>query len=371
MKNTRIILAFILLPLSLLYGIIVFVRNKLYDLNIFSSRSFNIPLISVGNITAGGTGKTPHIEYLANLMKQEFNVATISRGYKRRSKGFKMVHNNSTAKSVGDEPLQIKRKYPDLKVAVDEKRVRGIETLVNKYTDLNLVLLDDAYQHRSVKVNLSILLIDYNHPINKDFLLPMGNLREQAYEKRRADIIIFTKCPPDLQPIKRNILLKQLKPYPYQNVFFTTLEYGEVQPVFGNTSETGDINEYSTKADKNTNLLLVSGIADPHLFKNHIKRNISDQVYSLRFSDHRFFSGKDIEKIQRRFDKIKDKKAIITTEKDAIRLREAPNLSENLKQHLWFIPIRVKFLNDRTKDFNKQIIEYVKKNKSHSFLYPK
>ncbi len=372
MRTARILLSFILIPLSFLYGIIVFIRNKLYDYNIIASHSFKIPVIAIGNITVGGTGKTPHVEYLASLLKKEFKPATLSRGYKRKSRGFQMVEVNSAVSEVGDEPLQIKNKFPDITVAVDRKRVQGISNLLENHEELDVVLLDDAYQHRKVKANLTILLIDYNQPINKDFLLPFGNLREQVSEKRRANIIIFTKSPADLQPIQRRLMLTKLKPYPYQKVYFTTLDYGNPLPVFS-VKEGSDKSTYSQHFEINeeTNILLVTAIANPRPLKKYLEENISKKIYSLKFADHRNFSSLDVEKIRNRFQKLgKGDRVIITTEKDAVRLREAMHLDEGLKKALYYIPIKVRFLNNRTDDFNKEIIDYVRKNKKHSFLYP-
>ncbi len=370
MKKLRIILAFLLFPLSIIYGILVFFRNKMYDQGILKSHSFKVPLISVGNITVGGTGKTPHIEYLGGLLKEEFRLAILSRGYKRKSKGFQIVAPGSDVKTAGDEPLQIKRKYPDITVAVDRNRVHGVQALRENQSNLDLVLLDDAFQHRKIKVNLSILLIDYNHPLSKDFLLPLGNLREQAYEKRRANIIIITKSPPDLQPIQRRVLLKKLRPYPYQSVFFTTYHYGSPRNVFATDQDNQNISGNKSIPGKNTTILLVTGIANPTLLKNHVEENYSSRIQTLTFPDHKFYSGREVKKIQRHFGKIKGKKAIFTTEKDAVRFRELSDFPEELKKQMYYIPINVKFLNNRTSDFNREILEYVRKNKKHSFLYP-
>ena len=367
MKTTRIILSVILFPLSILYGIVVFIRNKFYDWGVLPAYSFNIPLISVGNITVGGTGKTPHIEYLAELLKSEFQVAILSRGYKRKSKGFQLAGPHSPARQIGDEPRQIKKKHPDIAVAADGNRVRAIKKLREKIKGLDLILMDDAFQHRKVDVNLSILLIDYSRPISKDFMLPLGNLREQAFEKSRANIIIITKSPVDMQPIQRRIFLDRLKPYPYQSVFFTTLVYGAPQPVFPEKAkELPD-----KKIHPDMSLLLTTAIADPRPLKNYVQKNFTKRIYSVKFADHKNFSDRDIRKIRQRFSRISGEKVILTTEKDAIRFGELNNIPEDLKHHFYFIPIRVKFLNDRTSDFNRQIIEYVRKNKKHSFLYPR
>ncbi|MGM0498040.1 MAG: tetraacyldisaccharide 4'-kinase [Bacteroidota bacterium] len=369
MRRTKKIFRFLLFPFSVLYGIVVYIRNRLYDYSIFSSKSFRLPIISVGNITVGGTGKTPHIEYLIELLKDEFSVATLSRGYKRKSKGFQYVTTDSSSRMVGDEPLQVKAKYPDVTVAVDANRVRGIKKFQKTLENLDVVMLDDAYQHRKVNANFSILLINYNRPIYKDFMLPTGNLREQALEKKRANVIIVTKAPHDLQPIQRRLMLSKIKPFPYQKVFFTTLEYGKPQPVF----DLSDVvnNNGDELWDDQLSVLSVTGIAEPKLFEKYISEYISKNIYSINFADHRIFSSHDIEKIKKRFDSIdSDKKVIFTTEKDAVRLRENRHLDYELKAKLYYIPIKVKFLNNRTDDFNKQIIEYVRKNKKHSFLYP-
>lgn len=366
MQKIRKILSPILFPLSLLYGLIVFIRNRFYDYKIFKSLQFNIPLISVGNITVGGTGKTPHIEYLVNLLKSEFKVATLSRGYKRKTKGFILSTQESTDREIGDEPRQIKQKFPKIDVAVDANRTNGINQLATLNKNLDVILLDDAYQHRKVSANLSILLIDYSRPIDKDFILPFGNLREQAFEKKRANIIIITKSPEDLKPIDRRIIFNELKPYPFQHLFFTTFDYGILKSVF-NSSD----NQNNNGNFKGFDILLVTGIANPKPLKEHIAENISKNIRILEYSDHYNFKESDIKKLERKFNSIvSDKKIIITTEKDAMRLQKFSNIANNLKGSFFYIPIQVKFLNNRTDNFNQQIIEYVRKNKKHSFLYP-
>lgn len=366
MQKIRKILSPILFPLSLLYGLIVFIRNRFYDYEIFKSHQFNIPLISVGNITVGGTGKTPHIEYLVDLLKSEFKVATLSRGYKRKTKGFILSTQKSTDREIGDEPRQIKQKFPEIDVAVDANRANGINQLTKTNKDIDVILLDDAYQHRKVSANLSILLIDYSRPIDKDFILPFGDLREQAFEKKRANIIIITKSPKNLKPIDRRIIFNELKPYPFQHVFFTTFDYGILKSVF-NSSD----NQNTNANFKDFDILLLTGIANPKPLKEHIAENISKNIQILEYSDHYNFKESDIKEIEQKFNSVvSDKKIIITTEKDAMRLQKFSNIANNLKSSFFYIPIRVKFLNNRTDNFNQQIIEYVRKNKKHSFLYP-
>jgi tetraacyldisaccharide 4'-kinase len=367
MSKLRKILSPILFPISLLYGFIIYIRNRLYDYKIFKSNHFDVPIISIGNITVGGTGKTPHIEYLVDFLKSEFKLATLSRGYKRKTKGFILSNKNSTAEEIGDEPRQIKQKFPNISVAVDADRTNGINQLLKHNKDLDVILLDDAYQHRKVSVNLSILLIEYSRPIDKDFMLPLGDLREQAFEKQRANIIIITKSSKDLKPIDRRVIFNNLKSYPYQHVFFTTFDYGEINPVFNSL-----LKPSNNEAYKGFEILLVSGIANPRPLKEYIAENISKNIIELEYSDHYNFKESDFLNIKQKFNSIdSDKKIIITTEKDAMRLQKFSNIAEDLKDSFFYIPIKVKFLNDRTDNFNQQIIEYVRKNKKHSFLYPR
>jgi tetraacyldisaccharide 4'-kinase len=339
----------------------------MYDYKLFKSNHFNVPIISVGNITVGGTGKTPHIEYLVDFLKSEFKLATLSRGYKRKTKGFILSDNNSTAEKIGDEPRQIKQKFADIAVAVDADRSNGINQLLKHDKNLDLILLDDAYQNRKVSANLSILLIDYSRPIHKDFILPLGDLREQAFEKRRANIIIITKSPKDLKPIDRRVMFNKLNALPFQHVFFTTFDYGEINSVFNSL-----LKPSNNEACKDFEILLLTGIANPKPLKEYIAENISKNIIELEYSDHYNFKESDFLNIKQKFNSINsDKKIIITTEKDAMRLQKFSNIAEDLKDSFFYIPIKVKFLNDRSDNFNQQIIEYVRKNKKHSFLYPR
>ncbi len=355
-----------LYPLSLLYGFVVGFRHMLFKVNILRSREFNIPIISVGNITVGGTGKTPHIEYLAGLLKREFRTAALSRGYKRKTRGFKEVTLNSTTRDAGDEPLQILINHPEITVVVDESRVHGIEKLItDKSRQIQVVLLDDAYQHMYVKPGMSILLIDYNRPLWEDYLLPYGNLREREHHKDRANVIIVTKMQSEIKPIERRILEKDLQLYPYQTLYFTTIKYKNPVTLFeGKTLAT----QFSFVKNK-YHVLLVTGIACPEEIVKHIKR-FSLSITHLPFKDHHSFKEKDIKKIVETFHSISDEKVLITTEKDSLRLREAQgvNLLEELP--VFYIPIEIDFLYGDKNRFNKQITEYVRKNKPVSSIYP-
>ena len=368
MKALSRFLKGLLLPFSLLYGLIVAFRNFLFDINILSSTEFKIPIISVGNITVGGTGKTPHIEYLITLLNDDYKLATLSRGYKRKSKGFILADENATAWQIGDEPMQIKRKFPDIFVSVDRKRVNGVKSLLKTEhgNDLSAILLDDAFQHRYIKPGLSILLIDYNRPITRDYILPYGRLRESADERSRANIIIVSKAPANMTPIERRIFVKELNILPYQKLYFTCLDYSSLQPVFSNNA-INIINQDWGK--ENFSILLLTGIANPKPLKEYLD-NFSDIIDELHFPDHHDFNKKDIEQIEKRFKELAgENKIIITTEKDATRIFDMNIDQDLIKKHLFYVPLRIKFLNEDKALFDNQILNYVRKNKRSSNLH--
>jgi tetraacyldisaccharide 4'-kinase len=359
------ILRYLLAPFTPIYGLVIGIRNRLFDYNILESTEFKIPIISIGNITVGGTGKTPHVEYLVSLLDGEFNVATLSRGYKRETRNFILATPDSTAGEIGDEPKQIKRKFPGIQVAVDSNRVRGVRKLMADFKELNVAILDDAFQHRSIKPGLSILLIDYNRPLSSDHLLPFGNLRENSYEKRRANIILVTKCPPKLKPIERRLVVKDLNLFPYQTLYFTTVIYGELHPVFDMAPKLSK----SKCKDEKYQLHMVTGIVNSRPLKKHL-RGITPKITESKYSDHYYFSDKDINEIESAFENIDhDKKIIITTEKDAMRFQSMSGIKNSLKENMYYIPIGIEFLDDEGDDFNNQIISYVRKNKRDSILY--
>lgn len=356
-------LKIILYPISLIYGLVVYLRNALYDSNVFKSTEFEIPVISIGNITVGGTGKTPHTEYLVALLKKHVNVATLSRGYKRKTKGFFLVQETSDVQNVGDEPLQMKQKFPEVTVAVDEKRVHGIEKLLSDEQNTpDVILLDDAFQHRKVTPGINILLVDYNRPIDEDHLLPLGRLRERSYQRRRANVIIYTKCPDEVTPITRRIIMKNVNLRPYQSLYFTTMEYASPVPVFPEV--TTDAPDF---ANQSVNSLMVAGIANPEQFRNYLA-SVSNLKDELVFSDHHNFSNADFKKIEQLYAS-NQSAYVFTTEKDAIRLRTNTTLSDALKAHLFYIPITIKFLDHEGKSFDKKIVGYVKDNRSNRKLH--
>ena len=350
-----------LLPLSWIYGGIVKLRNFLFDVGILHTRSFMMPVISVGNITVGGTGKTPHVEYLIRLLKGHANVAMLSRGYKRKSSGFVLANEHSTAHDIGDEPYQMKQKFPNVTVAVDKSRVHGIETLKENNSDIDVILLDDAFQHRYVKPGINILLVDYHRLIIYDKLLPAGRLREPLNGKNRADIVIVTKCPKTLNPINFRVITKAMGLYPYQDLFFTTMSYDSLQHLYQHTTrELSDITP-------DEHLLLIAGIASPQQLINDISA-VTPNLTALTFSDHHDFTRKDVQRINDTFAAMPSPKSIVTTEKDAARIVCTEGLSEEVRQHLYTLPVKIEFMLEQEDNFNEKIIGYVRKNSRNSIL---
>lgn len=350
----------LLCPIALVYGMVTWFRNRFYDWGIFKSTQVKIPTIVVGNITVGGTGKTPHIEYLVTLLKNSFKLATLSRGYKRETTEFLIASADTPFSHIGDEPKQIKSKFPEITVAVNGNRVEGIHQLMKQDENLELVLLDDAFQHRSLKAGFYMLMIDYNRPIFIDKMLPAGRLRESAKEKSRADIIIVSKAPKNLKPIDRREFINNLKPEMHQTVYFTSLEYSEPEFVFNSSACKTDLSE--------TDILLVTGIANPEPLKKHLN-NICKSVYQIKFPDHYNFKQHDYERIKLQFDEIESaRKLIITTEKDAIRMKENKH-AQQLFPDMAYIPIQVQFLFEENEKFKNQIVSYVRKNKRNNILY--
>ena len=352
-----------LTPLSWLYGLGVGFRNLLFKLGILKSRAFDIPVISVGNITVGGSGKTPHVEYLVSLLKDKMKVAVLSRGYKRKSKGYVLANDDTTMREIGDEPYQMKQRFPELYVAVDKKRTEGIDRLTHdeQTKDVDVILLDDAYQHRYVKPGVNILLVDYHRLIIYDKLLPAGCLREPKEGKSRADIVIITKCPKDLRPMEYRVLMKALDLYPYQSLYFTTLIYDNLKQVYG--TESMPINSLPNRC----NVLLLTGIASPKQMQNDLSVYNYNLSY-LSFSDHHNFSKKDIRTINRKFAELPSPKVIITTEKDVARIKFVEGLNDEVKESMYALPVRIQFMLGQEEDFNNKIINYVRKNSRNSIL---
>ena len=355
-----------LLPLSFLYGMGVRFRNMLFDTGILESRSFPIPVISVGNITVGGAGKTPHVEYLIRLLCETKRVSVLSRGYKRRTKGYLLASSSSTSLELGDEPYQMYLKYRrQVHVAVSANRCEGIERLCSdpETKDTDVILLDDAFQHRYVKPGVNILLVDYHRLIVYDKLLPAGRLREPKDGKRRADIVIVTKCPPDLRPMDFRVITKALNLYPYQKLFFTTIEYGDLIPLFSNSRSLA-LSEITSDYE----VLVLSGIASPQHLLCDIQKH-KENVIPMTFRDHHLFTPKDIARINNTFDSLSSKRIIITTEKDAARLVGLDGLSDDVRNHIYALPIKTTFLLEQQEQFDEFILSYVLKNSKDSILH--
>ena len=352
-----------LLPFSWIYGLVVWFRNQLFDIGILKSKDYKIPVIAVGNITVGGAGKTPHVEYLIRLLKDKVKVAVLSRGYKRKSKGFVLADMNSTVEEIGDEPYQMKKKFPDIDIAVDKNRQEGIELLTNNTTakDIDVIILDDAYQHRYVKPGINILLVDYHRLLLYDKLLPAGRLREPKESTVRADMVIITKCPTELKPMDYRVITRAMNLYPYQTLLFSTLKYGNLIPVYSGDEQTLD------SLNKEVNVLLLTGIASPKQMVIDLKP-YAKEIVPLTFRDHHQFSHKDIVKINEKYSSMPSPKIIVTTEKDMTRLINKDGFSEEVKQNMFMLPIEIEIQLGQEEIFNQKIISYVQKNSRNSIL---
>jgi tetraacyldisaccharide 4'-kinase len=349
----------ILYPLSLIYGLITSVRNFFYNTGILKTVEFPFPVICVGNITVGGTGKTPHTEYIAGLLKQNFKVATLSRGYKRETNDFRLASPTTQVREIGDEPLQIARNFPDILVAVDKNRVHGVKQILNKYSETEVIILDDGYQHRRITPGFSILLSDFERLFIRDHMLPYGNLRESKENMRRADIILITKSPENISPIQRRLIVKEIDKLPYQNLYFTTFQYKPLLPVFDYLHE-GSYPDMSECSD--CGIVLITGIANPKPLKEYLQKSYKEIIH-LSFPDHHNFTVNDLKSLESAYNNLKSSnRYLITTEKDAVRLREFTNIAEPIKSVFFYLPVGITFLNDDKDEFDNLIIEYVKKN---------
>lgn len=352
-------------PLAWIYGLGVWLRGKCFDAGWIRTEAFGLPVICIGNLTVGGTGKTPHTEYLIRLLGgQGLNVAALSRGYRRKTKGYILAGTDSDAAEIGDEPCQMKTKFPELRMAVDENRRHGIRELMKLTSPpVDVVVMDDAFQHRQVRAGLNILLADYHRLPCDDCLLPAGRLREPFEARKRAQVVVVTKCPEDIKPIDFNIIAKKMDLQPWQELFFTGLTYGDPQPVFPTRKRPAQ-----GPADKEWEVLVVTGIAQPQTLVEEIGRRAA-RVEQLHFGDHHEFSRKDFRRILQCFARLDEKKRIIiTTEKDAARLKRTPLLPEQLKPWLYAMPIEVKVLQNRQQAFNQTILNYVRKNPRNRVL---
>lgn len=336
-------------PLSLLYGAVATFRNICFNCGLLKQTEFDTPTICVGNISVGGTGKTPHVEYLVRLLSKQFNnqVATLSRGYGRSTSGFVLADSTATATTIGDEPNQIRCNNPGIIVCVDENRCRAISKLQQLPQPPKVIILDDAYQHRYVKPKINILLVDYNRPIFADTMMPSGRLREPRWAKKRANVVVVTKCP---ENVDKQLFARKLRLKPSQQLFFSTFKYGSLK------SENG-----TYTLSKNNSVLAFTGIAHPENMLQYLQSQ-SAEVKSLRFADHHNFTQTDIDQIVAQFNSITNKnKLIVTTEKDFSRLVSSPLYEQVSHLPLCRLPIEVEFVGAQSADFDNIVIDCITK----------
>lgn len=355
------ILTGLLTPVSWLYGTVVGIRNWMFESKILKSVEFDIPIIGVGNLAVGGTGKTPHVEYIVSHLALEYNVAVLSRGYKRKTRGFVLANPKSTPTTIGDEPYQIYQKFHGrVIVATCESRKKGIEELLKLYPDLEVIVLDDAFQHRWVKPKISILLTDYSKPFYRDKILPLGRLRESPHEVNRADMVIVTKCPEDMPPLDYRIASNDLDLMKFQKLFFSRYDYGQLKPVFIDDSPYSVALHDLTSQDS---VMLLTGIAHPRYFVRYF-RQYPFKVTIDHYPDHHDFTKRDIQDIEKRFEGMKGKRRIIvTTEKDAVRLMHNPYFPKALKPFTFYLPVNVRMLRGvEDHDLIEEIKNQIRKN---------
>lgn len=342
---------FLYLP-SQLFGLVAWLRNKGFDYQLLSSKTFDIPIICLGNITVGGTGKTPHTEYLIELLNNKKHVAVLSRGYKRKTSGFVLATKTATAQTIGDEPFQIYQKFANITVAVDEKRVHGINQLLQQADKPDVILLDDAFQHRYVTPSFSIVLIDYNRPIQTDTFLPLGRLRESPKGVTRANCVIVTKCPSS-DTIDEEKWRKSLNLRREQSLFFTTIVYDSPQAVFHAPALNWD-----KKNIKKPDILVVTGVVSATGLYDYVTP-LANTVTTLSFGDHHDFTEKDFKQITELFDALPANTLVITTEKDKARLLHNSFVPETIQSALYSVGINMEFLNNTSAEFNQLILDHI------------
>ncbi len=344
LKSFRILL----LPFALVYWLVISIRNFLFDKSILRSTGFGLPLITVGNLSVGGTGKSPMVEYLLRLLGNRFQVATLSRGYKRKTKGYALANESTTALDIGDEPMQFHLKFPGVAVAVGEERLVAVPQLLHDRPGTEVIILDDAFQHRSIKAGLNIILTEYSNLYTRDFYLPTGDLRDLKSSAKRADVIVVTKSPEDLSQAERTKIINELAPGDSQQVFFTSVEYGALYHILHHSHYT---------LDDNTEVLLVTGIANPRPLKVLLEAK-TGAYHLLSYSDHHIFTIDDVREIGKKFAAISHgNKIILTTEKDAVRLMKFN--SEIAEWPLYVIPVRHRFLFDEGAIFDEKVLNFI------------
>lgn len=338
----------VLLPVSLIYWLVIYFRNLLYDKELIRSATFGLPLISVGNLAVGGTGKSPMVEYLVELLKPQYQVATLSRGYRRRTKGFALAKPDSTALEIGDEPLALYRKFPDIPVAVGEERLLAIPELLHDHPTIQAILLDDAFQHRTIEAGLTILLTDYNNLFTRDFYLPTGDLRDLKRRYKEAEIIVVTKCKEELSEAEKDKLILEINPVADQKIFFSKLAYGTPYHLFDKTT---------LSLSPQMEVLLVTGISNPVPLKKWVESQ-TRSYQLLQYRDHHIFTLEDLRDIKKEFHQLgSSERLILTTEKDAVRLEKFAEDFKGLP--VYVVPVRHEFLFNEQTDFNRSVISFL------------
>jgi len=342
------LLRLLLFPVAIVYGFFVKLRNYLFDKEIIKSTEFNFPVIAVGNLSVGGTGKSPMVEYLLHLLTTRFKIATLSRGYKRKTRGYILAAENTTAIDIGDEPMQFHLKFPQVSVAVGEERAIAIPQILFDRPDTDVIVMDDALQHRAVKAGFNILLTDFNNLFYKDYFLPTGNLRDSRCRYKKANIIVVTKCDPALTEENRLKITERIKPLQEQQVFFTTIGYGTPYHI---------LSKQPYNLSKQTEVLLVCGIANPETLTKYIEGE-SAAVETIYYRDHYIFRIDDLKHIIHRFEKMTSpQKIILVTEKDAVRLMKFEAILNDLP--LYVLPIQTCFLFNESQKFNFAVEKFI------------
>lgn len=364
MSLRTVISKMVLLPCSKVYGFITFVRNKMYDARILPQNEFDIPVLVVGNLAVGGTGKTPHVEYIVEALRLNYHIAIVSRGYKRSTRGFVLATPQSKPSDIGDEAYQMYHKFDcKITVAVCEDRTTAITELQQIDPDINLIVMDDAFQHRRVKPTVSVILTEYRHPVFRDKMLPYGRLREGLYALNRADMVVVTKSPDTMPDYDYRHFMRDLNLFPYQSLFFSRFAYQALVPLSPEQSTAVPSLEWMTAADS---ILAVAGVANPRPFVRYLK-SFQPKVRVNVFGDHHNFSRRDMEMLRERFRTMKGStKILVTTEKDAVRMKASPYFPPELRAHTFYLPIKVEFVNHNGLSFEQTLIKLIRDSKKLS-----
>ncbi len=349
-------------PVSWLYGMGVALRHSLYEMGVYKTEEFDIPVVCVGNITVGGTGKTPMTEYLVRTLSTRYNVAILSRGYKRKTKGFVLAETSMSYRRIGDEPKQMKLKFPLIPLAVCEKRSVGIKKLRELHPEVDLIILDDAFQHRAVEPWVNILLMDYNNPVYKDHMLPLGRLRDSRSQMRRAHMVVVTKCQENIAPIDRRLVINHLELFPYQSLFFTSNVSSDLLPIFPSLSG-------EEAKPHNTPVVAIASIANPKGFFGYLESHY-ELVETITFPDHHTFKMSDIAKVEAALNRAPEGAVIAMTEKDAVKLLASKKISEKTRSLMYCISIRMQFVDDTESNFMRILWQYIRENHKYKITHP-